>query len=124
MDVGTEAVILSGLRDKCNRSMHHIQRLYEEARFLKNHLDKMEAKAYYDLETIHKKPKKSSWSRQIGFIASLLLLGGFIYKELYPNDFYKRFETVLPYVDQILEYITANGKIKQSGPFIHKLVPE
>ena len=35
VDIETEAIILSGLRDRCSRSINHIKKLYEEARFLK-----------------------------------------------------------------------------------------
>ena len=34
---GTEVVILSGLREKCSSSMSHIEKLYEETKFLKTH---------------------------------------------------------------------------------------
>ena len=41
VDIETEAIILSGLRDRCSRSINHIKKLYEEARFLKAINDKV-----------------------------------------------------------------------------------
>ena len=83
----------------------------------------MEAKAYYDLETIDKKPNKPSWLRRLGFLASLILLGGFIYREMYPYDFRTKMSVVMPYIDNVLEFIVVNGQTHK-GPFVHKLVPE
>lgn len=121
---GTEAVILSGLKDHCTRSMQHIKKLYDEARFLRTHLEKMEARAYYDLETFHKNPKRPSWFRRLGFLLSLVLLGGFVYREMYPWDFNAKVNAIRPYFDQIVEFIVVNGKIRNVNPTVHRLVHE
>ena len=43
VDIGSEAVVLSGLKEKCSSSLSHLKRLYDETRFLKNHLEKVRA---------------------------------------------------------------------------------
>ncbi len=40
-DVGSDAVVLSGLKDKCTASLSHLKRLYDETRFLRDHLEKV-----------------------------------------------------------------------------------
>ena len=70
IDIGTEAVILSGLKDKCQTSINNINKLYSEAKFLGSYLERLEAKAYYDLETLDKNPRKTSWFRRFGLLDS------------------------------------------------------
>ena len=129
IDIGTEAVILSGLKDKCQTSINNINKLYSEAKFLGSYLERLEAKAYYDLETLEKNPRKTSWFRRFGLLASTLFVVGYAYKELYPKDFWIKVTPLLnsmhylkPYLEQMIDYIVVNGRLKNQGPI--KLVPE
>ena len=122
IDVGTEAILLSGLRDRCSRSINHIQKLHEEARFLKNHLEKMEAKAYFDFET-QGKSKYPSLFRRALFVSSVIFLGGFIYRQIDPQDFELKINLfkekaylIIPYLETIVQFITVNGKMKTAIP--------
>ena len=112
IDIGTEAVILSGLKDKCQTSINNINKLYSEAKFLGSHLERLEAKAYYDLETLDKNPRKTSWFRRFGLLASTLFVVGYAYKELCPKDFWIKVNPLLnsmhylkPYLEQMIDYI-------------------
>ena len=129
IDIGTEAVILSGLKDKCQTSINNINKLYSEAKFLGSYLERLEAKAYYDLETLDKNPRKTSWFRRFGLLASTLFVVGYAYKELYPKDFWIKVTPLLnsmhylkPYLEQMIDFIVVNGRLKNQGPI--KLVPE
>ena len=128
IDIGTEAVILSGLKDKCNLSINNINKLYQEAKFLGSYLERLEAKAYYDLETLNKNAPKPSWLRRIGFLASLAFIAGYAYKELYPVDFWLKVNPIVNYVkpvlEQLIEFIVVNGRLKNQEQIVHKLVPQ
>ena len=131
IDIGTEAVILSGLKNKCQTSISNINKLYSEAKFLGSYLERLEAKAYYDLETFDKNPRKTSWFRRFGLVASLIFIAGYAYKELHPVDFWIKVNPLLnymhylkPYLDQTIDYIVVNGRLKNQIPIVHRLVPE
>ena len=107
------------------RSINHIQKLHEEARFLKTHLEKMESKAYFDLDALENssKAKGSSFFRRLLLISSILFLGGFVYQKLDPTDYALKTELIkeklyltLPYFQQVLQLITINGKLKSTYP--------
>lgn len=128
VDIGTEVVILSGLREKCSSSMSHIEKLYEETKFLKSFLEKMESQAHYDLEVINKEPQGPGWLRRLVFISASLGLLGYWYQNKYPEDFEVKFQNVLEVLSltyqTVLPYLTVNAKLKNSVPFVHKLVHE
>ena len=47
--------------------MSHIEKLYEETKFLKTFLEKMESKAHYDLEVRNKNPTGPGLFRKLIF---------------------------------------------------------
>ena len=96
---------------------------------MKTHLEKMESKAYFDLEALENSSKGSSFFRRLLLFSSILFLGGFIYQKLDPTDFELKTELMkaklnltLPYFDKVLQLITINGKLKTAPPIT--LVPE
>ena len=103
--------------------MQHIQRLYDEARFLKTYLEKLEAKAYFDLETLDKRPPRSSWLKRLGLVSSLLVLGAILYRELRPQEFQRHFGLIQPYMEQAVQLVIGNA---QASPprIVHQLVQE
>lgn len=110
VDLGTEAVVLSGLNRKCQRSMGHIQRLYDETKYLKAYLDKMEAKVHYDLETVYKKPHSPGMLRRITFLTCLGLLFGYFYAQKWPLDFEMKTNKALIMATKLKDAILANGQ--------------
>lgn len=90
---------------------------------MKTHLEKMEAKAYFDLDALENSSKGSSFFRRLLLFSSLLFLGGFIYQKLDPTDYELKTELIkeklyltLPYFEQVLQLITINGKLKSAPP--------
>lgn len=47
LDLGHEAIVLSGLNQKANDSLVHINKLYEETKYLKNYLEKVRIRGIY-----------------------------------------------------------------------------
>lgn len=109
-DLGSEAIILSGLREKCSASMTNIQKLYEETKFLKSFLEKMESKANYDLEMLEKQPQGPSVLRKIAFLTALTAIGAYVYKLKFPHEFDLRVDQAKIAFSKIIEIIMINGK--------------
>jgi hypothetical protein len=109
LDLGTEAIILSGLRQKCQHSMGHIQRLYEETKFLKSYLEKMESQAYFDLERIEKQPQGPSLLRKMTFLLSIGFIFGYFYKQKFPNEFQVKMEEFKSVGGTIMEILSVNA---------------
>ena len=40
-ELGQEAIVLSGLRERASESLKHIKNLYEETKYLKGYLEKV-----------------------------------------------------------------------------------
>lgn len=72
LDIGQEAVVLSGLNKHAASSLKNIKNLYDETKYLKSYLEKLEAKVHYDMVVTHKNPKSPPWYRR------LLFLGGIV----------------------------------------------
>ena len=47
LDVGQEAIVLSGLNKHASESLKNIKNLYDETKYLKTYLEKLEAKVSY-----------------------------------------------------------------------------
>ena len=113
--LGCEAIILSGLREKCSTSMNNIQKLYEEAKFLERFLQKMEAKANYDLEVIELEPQGPSTLRKIAFLSALTAAMAYVYKLTFPSQFDLRVDQAKLAFSKILELAMINGVKKQTN---------
>lgn len=73
LDVGQETVVLSGLNKQAADSLKHIKNLYDETKYLKTYLEKLEAKVHYDMVMKKASPSRPPWYRRLLFIC---LLGG------------------------------------------------
>ena len=66
--------------------------------------------------------------RRLVFISASLGLLGYWYQNKYPEDFEVKFQNVLEVLSltyqTVLPYLTVNAKLKNSVPFVHKLVHE
>lgn len=51
LDVGQEAIVLSGLNKHASESLKNIKNLYDETKYLKTYLEKLEAKVAVDLKS-------------------------------------------------------------------------
>jgi hypothetical protein len=83
LDIGQEAIILSGLNKKAGDSLKNIKNLYDETKYLKSYLEKLEAKVHYDITMKSKSRLTPSWCRRIGFIS---LVGGLVAYMCYRRD--------------------------------------
>ena len=90
---------------------------------MKTHLEKMESKAYFDLDALENSSKGSSFFRRLLLFSTILFLGGFVYQKLDPTDYALKTELIkeklyltLPYFQQVLQLITINGKLKSAYP--------
>merc|ERR1712080_177953 len=75
LDIGQEAIILSGLNKQATDSLKNIKNLYDETKYLKSYLEKMEAKVHYDIAMRRKTPQSPSLLRRLAFLG---LVGGTI----------------------------------------------
>ena len=50
LDVGQEAIVLSGLNKHASDSLKNIKNLYDETKYLKTYLEKLEAKVTENLK--------------------------------------------------------------------------
>ncbi|XP_023331531.1 uncharacterized protein LOC111703726 [Eurytemora carolleeae] len=71
LDVGQETVVLSGLNKQAGDSLRHIKNLYDETKYLKAYLEKLEAKAHYDMVMRRAERHPPPWYRRILFICGL-----------------------------------------------------
>ena len=83
----------------------------------------MESKAYFDLDALENSSKGSSIIQRLLLFSSVLFLGGFIYRKIDPTDYELKTEQIkeklyltLPYLAEVLQLITINGKLKSAMP--------
>merc|ERR1711892_581716 len=67
LDIGQEAIVLSGLSRSAGESLKNIKNLYDETKYLQRYLEKLEAKVHYDIALRWKTPYKTPWYRQLIF---------------------------------------------------------
>ena len=115
VDINTEVIILSGLREKCSNSMSHIEKLYEETKFLKTFIENLESKAHYDLEVLNQGSKGPSfWIKRIIFLSIIFGTCGYYYRTKFPEDFQTKFNQICEIFQYIVQCISVNGKSKQT----------
>jgi len=71
LDIGQETVVLSGLNKQAGDSLKHIKNLYDETKYLKTYLEKLEAKVHYDMVMRKSRPDRPPWYRRVLFVAAL-----------------------------------------------------
>jgi len=87
LDIGQEAIILSGLSKHASDSLKNIKNLYDETKYLKTYLEKLEAKVHYDIAMRRKTSSRPPWWRRLIFLGFLLSVGGFVWQRQSPATF-------------------------------------
>ena len=85
LEVGQEAIVLSGLNKHASDSLKNIKNLYDETKFLKAYLEKLEAKVHYDIAMRLKTPYTPPWWRRILFLGVVFSAGGFLWHRQVPS---------------------------------------
>jgi len=92
LDLGQEAVVLSGLQKQTSSSLKNIKNLYDETKYLKTYLEKLEAKVHYDMSVTHKNPQSPPWYRRLLFLGGILGTGAWIWSRQDPSGFERSVE--------------------------------
>merc|ERR1712130_1041156 len=92
LDVGQEAIVLSGLNKHASESLKNIKNLYDETKYLKTYLEKLEAKVHYDVSVTHKNPQSPPWYRRLLFLGGILGTGAWIWSRQDPSGFERSVE--------------------------------
>merc|ERR1712038_621283 len=87
LDIGQEAIVLSGLNRSASDSLRNIKNLYDETKCLKSYLEKLEARVHYDLSVRHKTPYSPPWYRRLLFLGGLLGTGLWLWRRQDPQGF-------------------------------------
>jgi len=78
LDIGQEAIILSGLKQSTAQSLQHVKELYEDTKALKSYLEKLEAKTKHEIELQKRQTEGRYWFKWplvAGLITFVGLLG-------------------------------------------------
>jgi hypothetical protein len=89
LDVGQEAIVLSGLNKHASESLKNIKNLYDETKYLKTYLEKLEAKVHYDIAMRRKTAVRPPWWRRLLFLGLIITAGGVAWKQQSPSSFSK-----------------------------------
>jgi len=89
LDVGQEAIVLSGLNKHASESLKNIKNLYDETKYLKTYLEKLEAKVHYDIAMRRKTAVRPPWWRRLIFLGLIVTAGGAVWKQQSPSSFSK-----------------------------------
>merc|ERR1711971_1167867 len=117
LDIGQEAVVLSGLSKHASRSLKNIKNLYDETKYLKTYLEKLEAKVHYDIAMRRKTAVRPPWWRRLLFLGLIITAGGAVWKQQSPSSFSK-FLTSATAASSLaaaatLQFFTAEDKAQQ-----------
>ena len=79
--------MLSGLNKHASESLKNIKNLYDETKYLKTYLEKLEAKAHYDIAVRQKTPVRPPWWRRLLFLTLVVSAGGLAWHHRSPSSF-------------------------------------
>lgn len=118
LDIGQEAIILSGLNKQATDSLKNIKNLYDETKYLKSYLEKMEAKVHYDISMRRKTPARPSFFRRAAFLGMVGGTIGYILYRRNPEAFLQKIDdaaAVLENIrDEVLAFFTKDTSIIQT----------
>jgi len=80
LDIGQEAIVLSGLNKQAGESLKNIKNLYDETKYLKSYLEKLEAKVHYDMTLRRKTAYRPPWYRRLLFVSIMVFAGAFAWR--------------------------------------------
>merc|ERR1711963_658269 len=94
LDVGQEAIVLSGLNKHATNSLKNIKNLYDETKYLKSYLEKLEAKVHYDMSVQHRTPYTPPWYRRVLFVGAILGAAAWIWRRQDQSGFDRNMVTL------------------------------
>jgi len=94
LDIGQEAVVLSGLNKHATNSLKNIKNLYDETKYLKSYLEKLEAKVHYDMSVQHRTPYTPPWYRRVLFVGAILGAAAWIWRRQDQSGFDRNMVTL------------------------------
>jgi len=87
LDIGQEAIVLSGLSRSAGESLKNIKNLYDETKYLKSYLEKLEAKVHYDIALRRKTAYSPPWYRRLLFVGVLICAGALAWRRQDQSSF-------------------------------------
>lgn len=87
LDIGHEALVLSGLNKQTGESLKNIKNLYDETKYLKSYLEKLEAKVHYDMTVKMKTPRRPPWYRRLLFLGLVACGGAVVWRQTGRSSF-------------------------------------
>merc|ERR1711971_59942 len=115
LDVGQEAIVLSGLNKHASDSLKNIKNLYDETKYLKTYLEKLEAKVHYDMSVRHTQRQTPPWWRRILFLGAVLGTGAWVWRRTDQASFNRSLEELGSGAEmaatKILEFFTSEKDV-------------
>jgi len=118
LDIGQEAIVLSGLNRQAGESLKNIKNLYDETKYLKSYLEKLEAKVHYDMALRRKTAYRPPWYRRLLFVSILVCAGAFTWRRQNQPSFERNLSLLLASgisaYSATVDFFTGGG-VLQSG---------
>jgi hypothetical protein len=94
-------MVLSGLNKHASESLKNIKNLYDETKYLKTYLEKLEAKVHYDIAMRRKTAVRPPWWRRILFLGILVSAGGLAWQRQVPLHSTRRPLSLTSYISAL-----------------------
>jgi len=124
LDIGQEAIVLSGLSRSAGESLKNIKNLYDETKYLKSYLEKLEASVQNEIEEQKRKTSQPDWVRRFLFISVVVCTGAVAWRKFDPNSFERSASqlgaSANMFFSKTVNFFTNNQNSVQDGAFIHK----
>jgi len=124
LDIGQEAIVLSGLSRSAGESLKNIKNLYDETKYLKSYLEKLEASVQNEIEEQKRKTSQPDWVRRFLFISVVVCTGAVAWRKFDPNSFersaFQLGASANMFFSKTVNLFTNNQNSVQDGAFIHK----
>merc|ERR1719483_847158 len=120
LDIGQEAIVLSGLNRQAGESLKNIQNLYDETKYLKSYLEQLEADIQRKIELQRGSTHGTPWYKKLVFISLCACVGAYAWRRLDQSSFERNLSlfgasAVAAYTNSI-SFFTSKGPLK-SEPF-------
>jgi len=124
LDIGQEAIVLSGLSRSAGESLKNIKNLYDETKYLKSYLEKLEATVQTEIEEQKRKTSQPDWVRRFLFISVVVCTGAVAWRKFDPNSFERSASqlgaSANMFFSKTVSFFANNQNSLQDGAFIHK----
>jgi len=120
LDIGQEAIVLSGLNRHAGESLKNIQNLYDETKYLKSYLEQLEADIQRKIELQRGSTNGTPWYKKLVYISLCACAGAYAWRRLDQSSFERNLSlfgatAVAAYTNSI-SFFTSKGPLK-SEPF-------